>query len=71
MLYKGKVASKYREQRASVLDVPLFPTLESTIKCHHGDITSCQTQTLGVVVLMHQTLNYDRHKKSLPISLMY
>lgn len=49
--------------RASVLDVPLFPISESVVKCCHGNITSCQIQTLRVMVLMHQTLNYDRYKK--------
>lgn len=48
--------------RASVLDVPLFPISESVVKCCHGNITSCQTQTLRVMVLIHQTLNYDRHR---------
>lgn len=51
--------------KASVHDVPLFPTLESTVKCCHSNISSCQTQALTVMVLMPQTLNYDRHKKLL------
>lgn len=59
-LVEGSMSSTLR---ASVLDVPSFPISESVVKCCRGNITSCQTQTLRVMVLMHQTLNYDRHKK--------